>query len=204
MPALLTPPTTATAWPRPVPEFHGQSWTLDDFNDMPNPERFEGRRLFLLGGEIWEQGRMNPPHAAHLDLALEVVRDSFPADFRARCQLGMSLSDGTVVLPDILVVRGTARTFLNSHPKTADLIVEVSDTTLFFDTTTKAELYATAGVPDYWVLDVNARRLLVFRDPQPVAGNGFSYRSSHTFADTDTVAPLAAPTQTVRVADLLP
>jgi len=204
MPALLTPPTTATAWPRPVPEFHGQSWTLDDFNDMPNPERFEGRRLFLLGGEIWEQGMANAPHDTHLYIATKVLERLFSADFVVRPQLGMAFDDGTQAIPDILVVKGGFRDFRVHHPTTADLILEVSDRTLFFDTTTKAELYATAGVPDYWVLDVNARRLLVFRDPQPVAGNGFSYRSSHTFADTDTVAPLAAPTQTVRVADLLP
>jgi Uma2 family endonuclease len=203
MTALLTPPT-ATAWPRPVPEFHGQTWTADDFHDIPNPERFEGRRLFLLHGEIWEQGRMNPPHATFLYVATDALRRIFDSGFLVRPQLDLQLDDGTKVVPDVLVVRGSVRDFLHAHPTTADLIVEVSDTTLFFDTTTKAELYATAGVPDYWVLDVNARRLLVFRDPAPVASNGHAYRLSRTFAEMDTVTPVAAPTQPVRVAELLP
>ena len=57
------------------------------------------------------------------------------------------------------------------------LIVEVADTTLAYDLTTKAELYATAGIADYWVLDVENRQLHVFRDPQPTAALAYPYRS---------------------------
>ena len=209
MSALLAPlppvpPPALARWPRPVPEFAGERWTVDEFHAMANPELFEGRRLFLLRGEIWEQGRMNPPHATFLYMATEALRRLFDAGFLVRPQLDLQLEDGTKVVPDILVVRGRVRDFLTAHPTTADLIVEVSDTTLFFDTTTKAELYATAGVPDYWVLDVNQRELHVFRDPQPVADNGFAYRWSQTFPESDTITPLAAPASPIRVADLLP
>ena len=91
-------------------------------------------------------------------------------------------------------------------PTTALLIVEVARSSLFVDTTTKADLYATAGVADYWVVDVDNRQLLVFRDPAPLpAGLGATaYQTRLTFADTDTVSPLAMPTAAVRVADLLP
>jgi Uma2 family endonuclease len=208
MSALLAPMPTApsqhTGWPRRVPEFAGERWTVDEVNAMPHPERFEGRRLFLLHGEIWEQGRMNPPHAIALDLTNEALRNLFPSGYRVRPQLGFSVDEETIVLPDLLVVKGAARDFMDRHPTTADLIVEVSDTTLFFDTTTKAELYATAGVPEYWVLDVNARTLLVLRDPAPVNGNGHAYRSSRTLTEADSVTPLAAPTATLRITDLLP
>ncbi len=86
------------------------------------------------------------------------------------------------------------------------LIVEVADSSLFLDTTTKAELYATAGVPDYWVIDLENRRLLVFRDPVPLpAGLGATaYQTHRAHAPHDTVSPLAAPTASVRVGDLLP
>ncbi len=209
MSALLAPlppvpPPALARWPRPAPEFAGERWTVAEFNGMANPEQFEGRRLFLLRGEIWEQGRMNPPHAVYLEHAHQVLRDIFPARFRARCQLSFLLADATELFPDVVIVTGSIRTFLTAHPTTADLIVEVSDSSLFFDSTTTAELYAAAGVPDYWVLDVNRRELHVFRDPQPVADNGFAYRWSQTFPESDTVSPLAAPTATLRVADLLP
>ena len=147
---------------------------------------------------------MNPPHAVYVEQVHQALRDLFPRTFRARCQLGFVLADASVVFPDVVIAAGTIRTFRTAHPTTADLIVEVSDTTLFYDTTTKAELYATAGVPDYWVLDVNQRELHVFRDPQPVADNGFAYRWSQTFPESDTITPLAAPASPIRVADLLP
>jgi Uma2 family endonuclease len=85
-------------------------------------------------------------------------------------------------------------------------VVEVADSTLDQDTTTKAELYATAGIPDYWVLDVDGRRLLVFRDPAPLpTGLGATAYQTHLMLNpTDTVSPLATPTAVIRVADLLP
>ena len=84
-------------------------------------------------------------------------------------------------------------------------MIEVADTTLNTDTTDKAEQYATAGIADYWVLDLNGRRLLVFRDPAPLpAGLGATaYRKQQVLGPTDTVKPLAAPNSSIRVADLL-
>ena len=93
---------------------------------------------------------------------------------------------------------------MTGHPTTASLVVEIADTTLTLDMTEKAELYATAGIADYWIVDLNARRLLVLRDPAPIAAGGFAYRTQRVLGPADAVAPLAAPDATVRVADLLP
>ena len=67
-----------------------------------------------------------------------------------------------------------------------------------YDTNDKRLLYARAGIREYWVVDINARTLLVYRDPQ--AGD---YASQQAFGPADAVAALAAPAATVRVADLL-
>ena len=203
-PMPLAPPPQLAGWPRRAPEFAGERWTVEEVYSMPNPERFEGRRLFLLHGELWEQGMANAPHDGHLWLASKVLERRLPEEFLVRAQLGMRFADDTEVIPDILVLRASFRDFLVEQPTTGELVVEVSDTTLFFDTTTKAELYATAGIPEYWVIDVNARTLLVLRDPAPVGGNGHAYRSSRTLTEADTVTPLAAPSAVLRVADLLP
>ncbi len=74
------------------------------------------------------------------------------------------------------------------------------------DTTTKAELYATAGVPDYWVIDLENRQLLIYRDPValPAGLGATAYRTHLAFGPNDSVSPLAAPTASVKVADLLP
>lgn len=85
-------------------------------------------------------------------------------------------------------------------------MIEVSDKTLAVDTTEKAERYATAGVADYWVLDISGRRLLVFRDPAPLPTTLGATASCTqlALAPTDRVSPLAAPQASVFVADPLP
>jgi Uma2 family endonuclease len=78
------------------------------------------------------------------------------------------------------------------------LLIEVADSSINFDTNEKRLLYARAGIRDYWVVDINGRRLLVYRDPQ--SGD---YATQLVLGATDTVWPLAAPAAVVRVADLL-
>jgi Uma2 family endonuclease len=75
--------------------------------------------------------------------------------------------------------------------------VEVSDTSLAFDRTTKASLYSRAGFVEYWVLDVNARRLIVHREPMPDG-----YRSIVAFGESEKVAPLASPDRELSIGDL--
>jgi Uma2 family endonuclease len=159
----------------------------------------------LLDGVILEQGPMDSPHANGVERLDNLVRTVFGTGWRIRVQLPLVLGQHTDPMPDIAVIPGTLVGDL-SHPATAALVVEVSDTTFAIDTTKKAELYATAGILDYWVLDVNNRELHVFRDPQPLpAGLGATAYRTHTTLDaTATVAPLAAPNGIIRVADMLP
>lgn len=108
--------------------------------------------------------------------------------------------------PDIAVVRGTARDYEQAHPTTAVLVIEVSDTTLRVDCTTKAGIYARAGIEEYWVVDLNTRRLIVHRQPVPMRGRplGHYYASVVRYTEAETVTPLAAPDAVIAVADLLP
>jgi hypothetical protein len=94
---------------------------------------------------------------------------------------------------------------VTDHPATALLAVEVSLTTLSYDLTTKAELYATAAIPEYWMPDLEGRQLHVFRDPAPLppALGATAYTTHLTYSPGDTVHPLHAAT-VVTVADLLP
>jgi Uma2 family endonuclease len=201
---------SATAIPAPPPWRPSavlpqpRKWTAAEFDQMNEAGWFAGRRPFLLDGVILEQGPMNPPHANALEMLIEAVRAAFGAGWRFRSQLPVHLDASNNPMPDLAVLAGQPGAHPN-HPTTAALVVEVSDTTLTMDTTMKAERYATAGVPDYWVLDLEGRQLIVFRDPQPLpAGLGATaYRTRLVFGPADTVSPLAAPTS-IRVADLLP
>ena len=104
------------------------------------------------------------------------------------------------------MVLGTLRQFLGAHPKRADLIVEVSGTTLRCDHRRKGSLYARAGVADYWIVNLVDRQVEVYRDPVPDPGEAL--RLSLRLADrpraAGEVSPLALPGQGIAVAHLLP
>ena len=179
-------------------------WKAVEFNHMGDHGWFEGRRAVLIDGVILEWGQMPPPHAVGCELSAEQLRAVFGSGWRVRQLMPLHLTEWTDPVPDLAVIRGEIRDYADCHPTTAVLVVEVSDNSLDFDCTVKAEKYAAASVPEYWVVDVEGRRLLVFRDPyQPPAG-GHTYRTHLVLGPTDSVSPLAAPHATVLVADLLP
>ncbi|MBY0460650.1 MAG: Uma2 family endonuclease [Gemmataceae bacterium] len=167
---------------------------------------FAGRRPMLIHGVLLERGPMNPPHATAIELIVEALRAVFVSGWRLRAQLPLVLGQDTDPLPDISLVAGKPRDHAGTHPTTAALVVEVADTSLTDDMTKKAELYATANIPEYWIVDLNSRVLNVYRDPAPLpAGLGATAYQTHlTLGPADTVSPLAAPTSTVTVSDLLP
>jgi Uma2 family endonuclease len=189
----LTHPTTrrASTSPRPV------RWTCAEFHRFGDMGVFEGRRAMLIDGVILEQGPMNPPHAITLELLGEVLRTTFGAGWWLRHQSPLTFGRVTDPKPDLAIVPGNPREYAG-HPTTAELIVEAADSSLDFDTNEKRLIYARAGIREYWVVDINGRRLLVYRDPQ--AGE---YATQQTLGPTDSVSPLSVPTKTVRVADLL-
>ena len=100
------------------------------------------------------------------------------------------------------MVVGGPRDNLGRHPTTAAMVVEISDTTLQTDLTEKAERYATAGIADYWVLDLEGRRLIVLRDqpPLPAGLDATAYRQQQILGPTDRIAPNGS----ILVSDLLP
>ena len=101
--------------------------------------------------------------------------------------------------PIIVLARPTFEITKNPQPSELRLTIEIADSTLGFDLTTKAGLYARAGICEYWVFDIPARRLIVHRDPR----NGL-YTSVAAYRPEETVAPLAAPGHEFQVRDAFP
>ena len=204
MSAVLAPPPTVVSPPRPMVAPRPYRHTVRQFHQMGELGFFEGRRASLIHGLIFEEGPMNPPHAIAGEKTEDLIRDLFRG-WRLRVQKPLILGLDIDPEPDVAVVAGQP-TLAGGHPSTAALVIEIADSSLDYDLTVKAELYATAGIPEYWVLDVDGRALHVFRDPAPLPAGltAVAYRTHDTYGDTQAVAPLAVPTAAVRVADLLP
>ncbi|WP_439630152.1 Uma2 family endonuclease [Gemmata sp.] len=181
-------------------------WTIAEYRTLGETGLFRGVKTMLIRGEVFTMTMPAPPHDVAPGLLDDWLRAAFAPGFHVRNQMGFDIGTDSDPGPDLAVVTGTRRDYAGRTPTRAVLVAEVADSSLSFDLTTKAELYATAGVPEYWVLDLNGRQLHVFRDPHPLPAplGATAYRSHAVLTDADAVTPHSAPAASVRVADLLP
>jgi Uma2 family endonuclease len=143
-------------------------WTVDDYHRMIEAEILTTEdKVELVDGQILEMSPQQPPHAATVHCASDYLRELLP-DISIRVQLPVTLRPKSEPEPDIAVVRIDPRKYLDSHPTPNDifLLIEVADWTLNKDRGVKAPIYAKANILEYWVLDVNARVVYIFRKPE--------------------------------------
>ncbi len=165
-------------------------------------------RVELIEGEIVQKMPQNSPHSTALSLTLEALCLAFPVGFVVRPHLPLNIGSLSQPEPDLAVVVGSARDYGSAQPDAANavLVVEISDSTLLPDQTTKAALYARAGIGEYWIVNLPERVLEVHRQPASIAGAllAHGYQQITRLSEAETVAPLAAPASAITVADLLP
>lgn len=179
-------------------------WTTDEYYKMAELGFFDGRRVELIEGEIIEMSPMKQAHATAVRLMIEFLRRIFADGYVVDSQLPMDFGSTTEPEPDVAVVKGKVRDFIESHPKNAELVVEISDATLRYDRTKKAALYAKNKIQEYWILNVKSSCLEVYRRPICDKNLGFVYSEIKILTEKDTVSPLAAPDARIKIADLLP
>jgi len=190
-----------------APAPHLRLWTREEYYKMAEAGVLRpGERVELIGGRIITMSPQNSPHFTAICLAEDGLRAIFSTGYVVRVQGPQDLSPASQPEPDIAVVPGNVRDHAYAHPTTALLVVEVSESSLGFDRGEKASLYASADIPEYWIVNLLDRHLEVYRDPGPMAGQpyGYGYRTRTHYFATDLVTPLATPPGTIKVADLLP
>ncbi|MFN7899059.1 MAG: Uma2 family endonuclease [Synechococcaceae cyanobacterium] len=125
------------------------------------------QRLELIEGEVLQVIAKGTQHTAvvhRLIAALQALLAD-PAGpgqrWQLRVEAPLDLGPGNEPEPDLALVARRADDYWQAHPSAADtwLVIEVADSSLAFDLNTKAKLYATAGIPHYWVVDVQRPRL---------------------------------------------
>jgi Uma2 family endonuclease len=183
-------------------EPESRRWTVEEFHRLAETGVFgPEERLELIDGDIVCMSPQNPPHSTAAVLTEAELARVFRRGYHLRGQKPLVLGTAAEPEPDIAVVRGSARDFRRQHPTTAALVVEVADSSLDYDRGPKAALYARAGIPEYWILNVPERVLEVHRDPDAGAG---VYRSTDRLGESQAISPLAAPSAVIRISDLLP
>jgi Uma2 family endonuclease len=176
-------------------------WTRKEYDRLSSSGLLHGQRLELIEGDLIDKMGKNPRHVNSVTLLLTWLLSVFgPRRVYQEAPIDVAPEDNPTnePEPDLVVLARDMGTFANSKPGPRDLqlVIEVAESTLGFDLKTKAGLYARAGIVEYWVLDLAARRMIVHRAPQ----NGH-YVSITAYVAEESVAPLAAPESVLPVRD---
>lgn len=157
-------------------------------------------RMELIQGEIVEMSPINVAHASTVSRLISVLSRMFGNHVILSVQNPLQLNDQTLPQPDVTLLRPRDDFYSREHPKPEDvlLLIEVSDTTVSYDHRVKSVLYGAAGIPEYWIVNLPARQIEVFRDPL-----NSGYRMTIRYAPGETLSPLAFPDVMLAVDDVL-
>jgi Uma2 family endonuclease len=167
---------------------------------------FDETHVELIEGKVVEMSPIRSLHTTGVGIVARALEAALGEGRHARVQQPLDIGELSEPEPDVALVRGDLRDYRDNHPTTALVVVEVAESSLEYDRSEKASLYARAGIPEYWVENLIDDQLEVYRDPAPdsLQPHSFGYRDVQVLKRGDTVSPLAAPHATIAVTDLLP
>lgn len=184
--------------------FRRKAWSVSECRLLVDAGLLEAGKFELIEGEIVDKRGQDRAHICVVSHVLSALSPCFgPHSIQTHAQIGIGeIEEFNDPEPDVAVLLGTLVDYIEREPHPATevlLAVEVSNTTLAGDTTTKAAIYARNGIAEYWVVAIPTRTLIVHRQP-----SAEGYTDVRAYDEGESVSPLAAPDAPVRVADLLP
>ncbi len=182
-----------------------QRWkmTREQYHRLGELGFFGDQRVELIEGEVY-MTTMGPEHGFTVNRFIHSLVPQFTSEqYHARVQTPLTIGESEPQ-PDLAVVEGKLEDYRTQHPTTALLVIEISDTTLQFDRTHKASLYASAGIPEYWIVNLAERVLEVYREPAPMDDAPFraGYKLSRRTTQDETISPLFDPELKIPVKEL--
>lgn len=201
---------TAAATGQPAPEFLENAgfrrFSVDEYHQMIRAGiLLDGEPIELLEGWMVKKISYGTPHDSSMDAFEGLLPTLLPTDWFLRCQRAVTLSDSEPE-PDYAIVRGPRNRYRNEHPTPPDigLIVEFSVSSLRIDRVGKARIYARAGIPIYWIVNVIDKVIEVYTQPSGT-GETAAYTKRDDFA-VGTSVPVVldgSAVGTITVADVL-
>ncbi len=170
--------------------------TRREFGRLVEAGAFEGEKVELLAGFLVEKMTQGPRHAEVLMRVGELLMRRLEGRARVRIQVPLALSEDSEPEPDVFVV--PLGSYLEGHPSRAYWVIEVSSSSIRLDRGLKARLYATAGVPEYWIVDVDGGVVEVHTEP---ANGAYARTARHALGEA--VRSTSFPDVEIRVEELL-
>jgi Uma2 family endonuclease len=174
-------------------------WTIDEYHRMIAAGILEHRRVELLKGEIVEMAPEGEAHAYFSSEAGDYLSRLLSDRVLIRSAKPITLPNNSEPEPDIAIVQRLGREYLQHHPYPENIfwLIEYSNSTLEKDLELKSKVYAEVKIPEYWVVNLRKRQLIVFREPQ----DG-EYASKSTLAE-GTIHPVSFPDVAVQVSSIV-
>jgi Uma2 family endonuclease len=189
------------AQPAPQAGVQRYRFTPDQFEQLGQMGLFDHLRVELIGGEIVQMPPIGPEHSVGKTYTASAWQRRKQPKWHVRVDDPLRIGDSEPV-PDVVIVPGKPSDYRAQHPTTALLVIEIADTSLEYDRTEKMSLYAAAGIPEYWIVNLVERCVEVYREPaSPAAGTAFNarYRSLRYYGLDEVVSPLFEPTLEIPV-----
>ena len=187
-------PTAITETPSLPPPLEPprKRWTREECDALECSGIWDQQHLELIEGELINKMGKKRPHTISLvRVQAWLVRVFGEQYVNPETPIDVAPGDNPInePEPDLIVLARDQDEITSQNPQPAEvlLVVEIADTSVKFDLTVKARLYARAGIADYWVVDIPARRIIVHRDPR----DG-QYRSVTAYTSQESVSPLAS------------
>jgi Uma2 family endonuclease len=188
-------PTAITETPSVPPPLEPprKRWTREECVALEASGIWDQQHLELIEGELISKMGKNRPHTIVMVIMHAWLLRVFGEQFvEQETSIDVATEDNLVnePEPDLIVLSKPSREIRDQNPQPSEvrLLVEIADSTLRFDLTVKARLYARARVVEYWVVDIPGRRVVVHRDPR----DG-QYQSVVAYAEQESVKSLASP-----------
>lgn len=159
----------------------------------------EDDRVELLDGVIASMSPIGPRHCSVVDRLTALLVPCLTGRAICRVQGAITLDEHSEPEPDIALLTPRDDFYSDSHPTAADvlLVIEVAETSIEQDRGEKLRLYAAAGIPEYWIVDLQRNVLIVHQRPI-----GTEYGSIQQLDRAATVAPAALPDLTLNLSEL--
>lgn len=175
--------------------------TADEYERMGEAGIFgENARLELLEGEIYQVSPIGSPHAACVDFLSSFLNRLFSGKFIVRVQNPIRLDSFSEPQPDIALLRWRDDFYRHAHPTPADvlLVIEVADSTVESDRSYKMPLYAKAGIPEAWLVNLVEECVELYAEP-----DGEAYQTIRRFPRGEEVAAHSIENLNISVSDIL-
>jgi len=181
-----------------------KKWTQAEYLDLIEHGAFRNQRVYLFRGDIIEMAPHGHLHAYGITVLSRYLMETYRRPYQVRIQLSFVTPGQSVPEPDGAVCTETDAARL-PHPSHAELVVEVAASSVDADREKAAE-YAAAGVPEYWIINTESRRIEVYRRPveDRAAPLGFRYAAHRVLTADQEVSPAARPDAAIRVGAFFP